>query len=185
MFRFSRVSSSVKAAWLSTITRPSRSRSFPRGASTGTVLMRLRSASWLLLSPSRTCSTQKPVIRKRKMATMKYWNPAMRPSAKRVSSRDRRWAASGRRSCSGSMAILFHDLQFIQYMKQGQRDHCVERGHHQSRLQIEVQRLAQQSAHQHPVKKLVKKEKEETQAQAYPGILHVEALAHGGGEVAD
>src|SRR5665213_3389489 len=191
MFRFSRVSSSVKAAWLSTITRPSRSSSFPRGASTGTVLMRLRSASWLLLSASRTCRIQKLAIRRTKMARAVYWKPAIRPRAKCVSScAKRRSACCCCSGFSGSTAIkrsresaLFRNLQFIQHVEQRHRDHGIQRGHNQRRWHIETFLLRQQRPRQNPIEELMEEIEKETQHQSHAGIIDVEPLSGGGRKV--
>ena len=58
--------------WLSTITRPSRSRILPRGARIGTDLMLFRAPARCKTPGLRTWSSQKPAIRKTKMATVRY-----------------------------------------------------------------------------------------------------------------
>src|ERR1035438_833873 len=63
------------------MTRPSRSRIFPRGAGMGKDLMRLRSACSLYSWGFWTCRFQKPVIRNRKMRTPAYWKKAIFPAA--------------------------------------------------------------------------------------------------------
>src|ERR1022692_231345 len=69
------------------MTRPSRSRIFPRGAGMGKDLMRLRSACSLYSWGFWTCRFQKPVIRNRKMRTPAYWKKAIFPAASLTSSR--------------------------------------------------------------------------------------------------
>ncbi len=50
-------------------------------------------------------------------------------------------------------------------------------------LDFEGQLLAQQRPRHHPVEELVKNEEEERQQQADQGVVHVQAHAHGGGEI--
>src|SRR6266852_1167620 len=152
-------------------------------------------------------------MRKRKMATVRYWNTATRAAANLGSSRrpgfedDRRVSDSSGKSFTGRPEITFSlqcigkpevrlvsliiplnsgtFLQFVQKVKQRNRHNGVQQAQDQGTLRLKVHLLAEQGARQNPKDELMENKEEEAQDQADHRMVDVQTQPHRGRDVAD